>query len=459
MSPTRPASHRLLSPLLAGLLLAGLPLWSSAQTVSVLYKRDSEQSIVRTDTAAQAALVGIERELIERGAELIQPDAKTYAILDKAPGTIVTFAADAGLSLLIDAVKTVRPNPGTDNAFAEVRLRARLFQGRKILASLTGNGQIGFRLGSEDKAFEAAADRAARQLVNPLWAKLEDAPKIAAAAKLDIEPTQVVSAPLAKPANKWALLVGISDFSQVRKQNPRVEVADLQGVKGDVALIRKTLVDLGVPDRQVKVLSDKEATTTALRNALRELAAKTGPDDLVVFYLASHGMPKQEGISGFGYPVTYDTRFLDKASIIDFEEIQGQLKALPARRVLWLADTCHSGGAALGLPVVEISTRSVKLKPTHGLSSRAATMGVEEKEFAVLTSAREDQVALEDGENGLFTLKLVEGLKKTGGREPIYKVYKEHVEGQVPARSREIDPGYAQQPGFARAGRGDAIAF
>lgn len=182
--------------------------------------------------------------------------------------------------------------------------------------------------------------------------------------------------------------------------------------------------------------------------------------DLVVIYLASHSMPKQEGISGFCYPSTYDTRFSEKASIIDFEEIQSLLMALPSRRVLWVADTCHSGGATLGLPVVEISSRGVRLgNPVSGLSTRAATTGTEEKDLAVLSSAREEQVALEDGENGLFTLMLADGFRRTKGEESICRVDKAHLEALLPERLRQIDPGYHRQPTFARSGKGDAIRF
>ena len=114
----------------------------------------------------------------------------------------------------------------------------------------------------------------------------------------------------------------------------------------------------------------------------------------------------------------------------------------------------------MGLPVVEISSRGVRLgKAVSGLSTRAATMGTDEKDLAVLSSAREEQVALEDGENGLFTLMLAEGLLKTKGEESIYRVYKSHLEAQVPERSRQLDPGYSQQPTFARSGRGDSIRF
>ena len=430
-----------------------------AQSVTVLYKRSSDQSMPRTDTAVQAALTAFERELIDRGVEVLQPDAKTYAILDKAPDTIVTFSADAGLSLLVDAIKTSRPNPGTDNAFAEVRLRARLFHGRNVLSSVAGSGQVGYRLGSEDKAYEIAAERAVKKLVEAVMSKLEQAPRTSGPAKIDAVP-DIKAAAMPKPAKTWGLLVGVSNFSNVRKLNPRAGVDDLRGVKGDVALIKKTLKELNVPESQIKVLADSEATTAALRNALRDLGAKAGADDLVVFYLASHGMPKQEGITGFGYPVTFDTRFSEKASIIDFEEIQGLLKALPSKRVVWVADTCHSGGATLGLPVVEISSRGVRLgNAVSGLSTRAATMGTDEKDLAVLSSAREEQVALEDGENGLFTLMLAEGLLKTKGEESIYRVYKSHLEAQVPERSRQLDPGYSQQPTFARSGRGDSIRF
>ena len=443
-------------------LLLVFPGWVAAQSVSVLYKKDSALSADRNDSAVQAALLAFEQGLIERGFELIQPDPKTYEVLDKsAQGAIVTFAADAGLSLLVDAIKTTRPNEGTDNAFAEVRLRARLFHGRRILAALSGSGQVGYRLGSEEKAYEVAASRAVRQLVGLVAAKLESGPKVVVEPPMPpvAEPPAGEEGPLVPAQRRWALLVGVSDFANVRKLTPNVGVPDLKGVKGDVALVKKTLLQAGFPEGQIKVLADKGATTAALRSGLQELAAKASPDDLVVFYLASHGMPKQEGISGFGYPVTYDTRLFDKASIIDFEEIQGALNSLPARQVLWVADTCHSGGAAIGLPVVEISSRAVRLLPVTGLSVRAATAGVKDKHLAVLSSAREDQVALEDGENGLFTLKLAEAIKKAQGRETVYGLYKKYLEAQVPERSRQLDPGYSQQPAFARSGKGDAIAF
>lgn len=441
-------------------LLAAAAAQAQSAAVTVLYKRASEQSMLRTETAVQSALSAFERELIDRGVDVLQPDAKTYAVLDRAPETIVTFAADAGLSLLIDAVKTSRSNPGTENAFAEVRLRARLFQGRHVLSSLAGGGQVGYRLGSEDKAYEVAAERAVKKLVDAVMSKLEQAPRTSLGPAVLNELPTVDAPALSKPAKTWGLLVGVSNFANVRKLNPRAGVDDLTGVVGDVVLIKKTLQQLHVPDSQLKVLADGAASTAALRGALKDLAHQTTADDLVVFYLASHGMPKQEGISGFGYPVTYDTRFTDKNSIIDFEEIQSLLKALPAKRVLWIADTCHSGGATLGLPVVEISSRGVRLgNAVRGLSTRAATTGIEEKDFAVLSSAREDQVALEDGENGLFTLMLARGLLNTKGEQGIYQVYKTQLEAQVPERSRQLDPGYSQQPAFARSGKGDAIRF
>ena len=433
-------------------------------TLSVLYKRDSAQSVERTDTAVQSALVAFEQELIDRGIEVIAPDAKTYEVLDRAAGSIVTFAPDAGLSLLVDAVKTTRPSPGTDRSFAEVRMRTRLFHGRRVLASVAGSGQIEFRAGSEDKAFEAAAKRAVNQIISGVMAKLEQNQNISGQVKLDADfyqppPGTPPAAPLPKPQKIHALLVGVSDFSTVRKINPRADVADLNGVIGDVQLVRRTLQDIGVADKQIKVLTNKDATVQSLRQALGALAAAAGPDDLVVFFIASHGMPKNEGITGFGYPVLYDTRLNDKAGLIDFEEIRNGLTSLAARRVIWVADTCHSGGAALGLPVVEISTRAIRVRPVNGLSTRAAAMEVKEKDLVVLSSAREDQVALEDGENGLFTLMLSRGLKATSGKATMYSLYKDYLENQVPARSRELDPGYSQQPSFARAGHGDAISF
>lgn len=439
------------------------------ETISVLYKRESQSSVPRTDSAAQSAIQAFEEKLIEGGFEVVQADPKIYEILDKSAGVIVTFAPGAGYSLLLDVIKSTRPNPGTELSWADVRLRAKVFSGRRVVANLAGTGQIAFREGAEEKAFEAAARKAAAGMVPNLIGKLQNlAPQEDALASPAIEAVQASpgtpaasaqpAPPLPAPATAWAVLFGVSDFSNVGRLN-RLEVPNLDAVKNDIREFRKTLVGFGVPASQIAEMVDKDATTEKLRQSLNGLMQRVKQDDLVVVFLASHGMPKQEGISGFGYPVTYDTVFRDKNSIIDFEEIQNTLKSLPARRVVWVSDTCHSGGASTGLPVVEFSTRGISLKRNVGGVDANIAARVEGKDLAVITSSRADQESADDGNHGVFTSHLLRGFAQTKGKNTIYKIFKDYLEVDVPQAVAKMIPGHKQQPGFSRSGKGDLITF
>ena len=459
---------------------AAMPL--EAATLSVLYKRETPASVLRIDSAAQAALQSFEEKLIDNGHEVIQPDPKLYAALDTAPGVVVTFAADAGLSLVFDAIKQERPYPGSDTMkYAEVRLTARVFNGRRVVASLNETHQITFRQGAEDKAYEAAARRAAAKLSERLserLQKIESAPPVTdplvtAASEAPV-PSQPASAeptvPLAAPAKKWGLLFGVSDFANVRKLNPRAEVGNLPAVANDLKAMRAALTEVGVPASQLVELRESGASTARLREALDQLKGKVGPNDQVVVYFSTHGMAKQEGITGFGYPITFDTKLDDKASIIDFEEIRNRLMALPASQVVWVADTCHSGGATLGMPVVEFSRRAISVKKHHGLdagiAARSASTGAAAKHLAILTASRPEQFSLETAGQGVFTRQLLLALGEARKKPlTVHAAYKTFLEADVPKAVQELckngacgEP-LAQQPGFAYLGEGNRVAF
>lgn len=454
-------------------LVAGL---SSATPVAVLYKRESSASLPRTDSTSQAALQSFEEKLIEAGQEVIQASPTVHDALDRAAGVVVTFAPDAGHSVLVDIVKATRPNPGTLLQWADVRMRVRAYSGRRVLASLAATGQMAFREGAEDKAFEAAARRAVAQIIPGLIDKLQNAPPPVAdlfSPKIDAVGEQPVvpdMPPVDSPpgaGQRHALLLGVSDFSGVRALAPGVSVKDLPAVVRDLAIIKRTLIDLGVPAPQIRELLNRQATAAALRQALAELARATRPEDVVFVYMSSHGMPKDGGYSGYGYPVVYDTGLLNRAGIVDFEEIQTALRQLPARRVVWVADTCHSGGALAGMATVEISSKSIVLKSDRGfdadLVARAAG-----KDMVILTSSRAEQESWAKNEGGsFFTEILARGMSETRGRATVYQVYKDYLEQGVPQAVRAYcaNPKTGcgrvpdQQPGFAGSGNGRAITF
>lgn len=447
--------------LLLALLCSAPSLLAQSLPVSILYKRESADSAQRLDTAAQSALQTLEEKLIEAGFSVIQPDPKLYAELDRATGVIINFAEDSGLAMTVDLIRSKRPESNSDRTWAEVRMKVRVFNGRRVLASLSQNDQISYRGSAEEKAFEAAARRAAGALTEKLSGKLLSAPPPEPAPTVTAAPLpapDITAQPLQQPTKRWAILFGVSDFSNVSKLSA-LEVSNLPGVSGDMTVMKKIVAGYGVAPENTFYLLNKDATTAALRKALESIAQQSSPSDQVFIYLSSHGMPKEEGISGMGYPVTYDTSINVRSTMIDFEEIQQRLRALPAGRILWVADTCHAGGAAEGMKVVEFSTRNIGIKKANNALSPELAATATNKDMAVLTASRADQTAIDDptSGHGLFTHFFTQALKKDGKRS-IYRLYKEDLEDAVASTAKNRYQ-HKQQPGFARSGQGDKITF
>jgi hypothetical protein len=456
--------------LLCAVLLAFLSSQAWAAPVSVLYKRDSEASVARLDPAAQAVLQAMEERLIDSGMTVIQPKAEIYSLLDSATGVVVNFAADAGLTLTIDAAKNQRPNPGAETTWAEVRLRVKAYSGPRVLASFSGFGAVAHKPGAQERAFEVAAKRAVEDVAEKLLKKLDAIPPQAAPApqvSLVVPPSEAPPAEVRRPAGaKWALMVGVSDFSHA--QGGESGRYNLAGVAVDMLTVRKAFTELGVPESRMLWLYNDKATTQGVRQALQTLKAKVGPDDLVYLYLSTHGLPKADGLSRFGIPVTYDFR---RDSFIDFEEIRTTLAALAAQDIIWINDTCHSGLAAEGLITVEVGARDFAVAPPAAFDvSKAAA--VSEKNIAVLSSATGDQKAADLGnKGGLFSSVFATGAMEvaaSGKTQGIYSFYKRYVDGRVQETFHKLcrerqPPGFCtqgtQQPVFGAQQDGKRIAM
>ena len=87
-----------------------------------------------------------------------------------------------------------------------------------------------------------------------------------------------------------ALVVGIAGYERVR--------ALPKSVLDDARVIAKVLGDpdlCAYPPGNVRLLVDEEATLTALRDALAELAKKTTVESTVFIYVSSHGARIAQG--------------------------------------------------------------------------------------------------------------------------------------------------------------------
>jgi hypothetical protein len=128
----------------------------------------------------------------------------------------------------------------------------------------------------------------------------------------------LVAAALAAPAGaaNYALIVNGDDTFQHT---------------ANVELATNTLRELGYADGNVHVVSDGRG----LRRALATLAARLGPDDLLLLYTTGHGQ-RRRGQSTLVLP----------DGQLAAGELAALVFALPFQRLVYIGDQCYSGGFA-----------------------------------------------------------------------------------------------------------------
>ncbi len=125
----------------------------------------------------------------------------------------------------------------------------------------------------------------------------------------DLVPTR-----FAAPEDRWALLVGITDYRRPTHDT-------LAGVN-DVQFIRAYLLNAGWRADHIKVLTDKAATGRGMRAGLAWLTAKSTPGTFSLFHFSGH--VKQEGGHEKLWP--YDRNFVtDTELAATLKRTQGKL--------------------------------------------------------------------------------------------------------------------------------------
>ncbi|GFK92249.1 hypothetical protein NNJEOMEG_00071 [Fundidesulfovibrio magnetotacticus] len=230
-------------------------------------------------------------------------------------------------------------------------------------------------------------------------------------------------------ARGHALLIGIDSYQGTG-------FSDLKGAGNDVALMRAVLLTprLGFKPEEVTVLRDSQATHTAIRKALEELAAKVGPDDRVYIHYAGHGSRTcdlngdEAGREGLDSTlVTYGSRppatsppsakqqcdpasaadakvdpnaSMDAYDLLD-DELNELLGLIAARcpNVVFVSDSCHSGTITRGAESLRTRGVAMDARP-HPLGARSYNQA--KASWVAIGSARDKEAASEyhDRETG-----------------------------------------------------------
>lgn len=183
------------------------------------------------------------------------------------------------------------------------------------------------------------------------------------------------------PAHTWVVAAGVLEW-----KNPGYSPFSKANRKD--AELFETLVKRGVPESQATLLLDHEATRSAVLDALRHTARQADAGSTLIFYYAGHGMKQGERY----YLANYDVGENLERTGLSVSEIAEILKRdFHGRRVLILADCCHSGG----------------------LREAARAVASTKKQSAALTSVSPESLStgnwtytetLLDGLNGRFTV-------------------------------------------------------
>lgn len=173
----------------------------------------------------------------------------------------------------------------------------------------------------------------------------------------------------------------------------------------------------------IKNVYDEKATKTNITAELKALK-NTGPQDVVLIYLAGHG----ENISDKWYFIPHELAYPEreeevKSSGISSDELSGFIRGIKAQKVLVMIDSCKAGAMLIAMRGFE---------DRKALSQLSRSAGVH-----VIAASTKDQYAAEVKElgHGVFTYTLLEGLKgqaSSGDKTITVRKLMTHVENRLP---------------------------
>jgi WD40 repeat protein len=217
--------------------------------------------------------------------------------------------------------------------------------------------------------------------------------------------TVISKAVLAKP-NLYALIVGINEY-----KNKSISL--LYAVPDALTFaetLRKTAEPLfGKTD--IKTLTTPEETSKdAINRAFAGLRSKVKPNDLFVFYDASHGVVDVVDNEEQYFLLTSNVLLLSSRHIgtdaMSQKELGSLIGSIPAQKKLVILDTCNAGKGGKELQIA-------LLQQTRGLTESTAVKLLQRSiGSAVFSASSDSQQALEGYKgHGLFTYVLLEGLQ------------------------------------------------
>ncbi len=189
-----------------------------------------------------------------------------------------------------------------------------------------------------------------------------------------------------KEVKIWSVIVGISKYEHM----PSLKYADDDAYR--IYAFLKSPEGGALPDNQIKILVDEDATRNNILKAMNELFMRADENDVVMLYYSGHGL------EGTFIPIDYDG--FDHA--LQHDEVKEMFNKSKAKHKVCYADACHSG-----------SLLAAKSPFSSSLMYFYEDLDKASGGTAFMMSSKSKEYSLEDGglRQGIFSHFLIRGLK------------------------------------------------
>lgn len=184
----------------------------------------------------------------------------------------------------------------------------------------------------------------------------------------------------------WAVVIGASQYKHMQS----LKYTDDDAYQ--LFAFLKSPSGGAVPDDQIRLLVDEDATRTNILSAMRQTFHRADENDVIFFYFSGHG------VQGAFLPVDYDG--FNNALLHD--EVRDVIEQSAARHKLVVADACHAGSLF------------IRRTPAHQILERYyEAFDNSSGGLALLMSSKGEEFSLEDHglRAGVFSYYLIRAMK------------------------------------------------
>lgn len=210
--------------------------------------------------------------------------------------------------------------------------------------------------------------------------------------------------------NRAALIIGIAEYASP-------EVDSLPGVAADMVSARKIALSMGIPEKNITILRNQEATKVKIMQAFQEFSALAADGGRAFIYFSGHGSRDYDPTTKSCYEglLSYDRQ------LITNDEIAAATKKLNEQvdKTIVMFDSCYSGGVLnAGTKLQTRGASASQLKPkffskttsseaamclqatnfkTRGFFDKSTRLGALQENLVFITAARPDEVSYDEG--------------------------------------------------------------